>query len=489
MKRSFITTLVLIATFGVLLAWYLIYESSWRPEHDKKKEEAKKLVHVQADSIQEIQIELDRTALKTASNNKKPEDSESKTPAGNEKYRLKKMGSDWMLVEPVEDEADNSTVQSLVTSLTTAQSESTVEEQVKDLEPFGLKKPAIRITARKDSSTPAVQVSLGADTPVGYNAYVQVEGEKSVKLVNRSLKSSFDKTLWALRNKKVVKLSRHEITEVEVRNSKENFILKKDKNDNWLLVRDNIPADSGEWNKTLDAVVNMVANSVVDEQGKSSAKYGLQPPQITVTLTGDKGKKTVVLLAKASNKYFAKRADSPRIYDIVKDVIDKVNRPSNDYRSLVVAKFNRFKVKRIKLERPADPIDLEKKDPDWKLVADPNLKIDTDKVETLLTKLQDMKITRYLPESSPKLASPDLTVRLTEKDGEQLKERLTLKFGKRQNNELVVESSDYSMPFAVNEKDFNDVNMAKQSFIKTETKKEAPKTDPKAQEAKDKKAG
>ena len=237
--------------------------------------------------------------------------------------------------------------------------------------------------------------------------------------------------------------------------------------------------------------MNLQAKSFVDENGKNLAKLGLSHPFSTVTLTTSKdNKKLTLLFGKANKKFYAKRGEKPVVYEVDKDVFDKLAQPSNSYRSLALAKFNRFKVERIKLERESGGLELEKKQSDWKIVSDPQLKVDTTKVEALLTKIQDIKISKYLPDKSQSFKKSDLIMRLYETDGGKEKEKLNLKFGKRQNKEVTAENSDYSALFTIKDTDFESINVAKQNFVKVEEKK-AEKKDDKKDSAKktEKKAG
>ena len=246
MKKSFTTTLVLAGTLGVLLLWYFFYEQSVRPNRQKAEEKAKHVVQLDQNAIVEIEIERSKDLADNKNTKDKGKTPEIKptTPGAFEKIKLKKSGSDWHLVEPVEDEADNSNVQSLVSTIATTESDRTVEENPKDLEPFGLKSPVIKIRIRRDAATPVTQINIGRDTPVGYSVYAQIGGKPSVILAGKAIKTTFSKSLLDLRNKKVTSVPRSEASEIEIQNQHETFLVKKDKNDNWMLARTNIPTES-----------------------------------------------------------------------------------------------------------------------------------------------------------------------------------------------------------------------------------------------------
>jgi hypothetical protein len=467
MKKSVNGTLILFGVFAALLGWYLIFEQKVRPERNKKSEEAKNLVQVERESLQEL--EIDR---KKAGN-----------PVAYETYRLKKSGTDWNIVAPVEDEADSSTVGTLIATLTSTQSERTVEENPKDLTPFGLKDPQVKIRARKDSSSPWTEVRIGADTAVGFNAYVQVGDKPAVHTANRNLKTTFDKDLSSLRNKKLFKVARADIDSLEVQNTKESFVLSKSEGDNWVLARTGLPADSGEVNKTLNSLIDAKAKDFADDTGKDTAKFGLARPAATLTVThGRDKKKLTVLIGKAGEKYYLKHSEKPAIFEIDKDLWDRALKAASDYRNLNIAKFNRFTITKIRVEHKSDPVELVKADNDWKVPGDTAFQVDGAQVDSLLTHLQDAKATDFVPIKSVanELKSPALVIRLFEKEGDKEIEKQTFTFARR-FNQVIVTRTGLDMGMLTKPDTLVQLNVGKSSFAK---KPEEKKTEKKSDEKK-----
>jgi hypothetical protein len=241
--------------------------------------------------------------------------------------------------------------------------------------------------------------------------------------------------------------------------------MKKDDKDSWTIARDNMLADNNEWNKTLNAIVDLKATDFVSEDGTDAKKYGLASPTVKISITRSKDKSRVTLnLGKAGDKVYAQRADKPTIYEVPKDILDKVQRPGSAYRNMQLAAFNRFDVTRVKLERGKDVVELLKDAGNWTLPTEPKVKLENAKVDSLLTSLQDIKIVKY---TSGEPAVDALTIRLFEKKekdkGET--ERVVLTFGKPKNKEVLAKRGGTPSAFTIKEEDFHKLDLRKEAFL------------------------
>ncbi len=470
MKKSVNGTLILFGVFAILLGWYLIFEQKVRPERDKKQEDAKHLVQLDRESIQELEIE--RLKAPSAADKASPDASKY------EVYRLKKTGADWNLVTPVDDEADSATMGTLLAAFTSTQSERTVDENPKDLAPFGLKEPILKVRARKDSSSPWTEVRVGGDTAVGFNSYVQMGDKPAVLTASRNLKASFDKDPSALRNKKLFKISRGDINSLEVQTPRETFVLAKGEGEDWLLARQGLPADAGEVNKTLNAIVEAKAKSFADDTGKQTAKFGLSKPAATAIVTVGREKKKVTLflgrlsIPKMGDLYYVKDSEKAAIAEVEKELPERLLKPAADYRNLQIAKFNRFTVTKIRVEHKKEPVELVKKGNDWQVPGDTAFTVDGAQVDTFLTNLQDSKATDFIPMKTAQsdLKSPELVVRLFEKEGDKEVEKHTLTFGRR-FNKIVASRTGLDLAMQIKVDDYMKLNLAKPDFAKKPEKK------------------
>ncbi len=475
MKRSYFTTLGMLGAFLLLLAWYFLYEKKYKGEFTRKEDVAKQFVTLSKDQIKELIIERQKNPPSEDAETT-PEVSANAPAAQYDRIQLKRSGENWNLVAPVEDQADSSAVASLITTLTTTKQDRLVLDNPTDLALFGLKDPIVKVTIAGDTAGANTTETLliGRKTPVGFGVYVKLASKSSVYKASQSFRSALEKQPKELRSKTIFNWVRSDIGEIEV-SGKVSLILKKGEKESWTLARENLPADVNETNKILNSIIDMRATDFVSEDGKNLAGFGLEPPQLRTVLTSLKDKSRQVLsFGQMSGKTYVRKDDKPVVFEISSDTWTKLTQPPEKYRNLEVASFNRFDIKRIKIEREKEPLEFFKESSDWILPLDPNVKIDSAKVDTLLTKLQDMRLVRYAPMAkSPQ--KPQIVVRLFEKKDSNEVEKLSLRFGAAKGAEVAVEREGLGIPFFIKSEDLKPLLQTRSDYIKPEPP--PPKTD------------
>jgi len=471
MKRSFVTTLALTVVFAALVAWYFIYEKKMKVQQTASEEKLKQVVSFKSDEIGEITLERPP---------KEATDGKSAAVAP-QITKLKKTGSDWSLLEPVQDSADNGTISTMLSTLTSTKQERVVEEKPTDLTQYGLDKPKLKIEVKKDANSAPESVWIGRDTPVGSSTYAKTGASEAVYKISNSLRQSWDQEVKGLRSKNVWTINRADVSEIEVQNAKGSFILKKGDKDQWALARENLPADNSETNRTLNSLVDLKATDFVSEDGKDAANFGLGKPTARVFLAVAKDKPRLeIAFGKAKDKFYAKRSDRPIIYQVDKDTVEKMERPATAYRGTEIAIFNRFEVKRLKWEHGKETLELLKEDKGWTLPAEPTVLIDNAKVDAFLTKLQDTKISKYADGKKGGIANPELTLRAFEKADAGENERVVLSFGKKQGNLVPVSRKGLEIPFFIRDEDYKGLNPSRQDLLKVEKPAEIPSMEKKS---------
>src|SRR5689334_25370402 len=115
----FVSTAALVLVFGGLLG-YIYFLDNKAPDASTAKE--KPFASVKADDIEEVQIQ-----------------------AANDTTRLKKSGTTWSIVEPVQANADTGELSSITSSLSSFEVSRVVDDKPADLKGFGLEPPRIDV--------------------------------------------------------------------------------------------------------------------------------------------------------------------------------------------------------------------------------------------------------------------------------------------------------------------------------------------------------
>lgn len=476
MKKSFNSTLVLLGCLVLLLGWYVGYEKKFRVQSEQAEEKAKELVTLDRSTIMEIDLERLKNALT---------DAKGKTvdPSEIETIKLRRTGIDWHILAPIEYPADNTQIESLVTSAVTTKYERIVDEHPKDLDAFGLKTPLVKVTFRKDATSPAQTILLGRDTPTGTSAYMKFGDKEAVYRVSRIARTAYEKPLKDLRDKTIVNAPSGQVSEVEIQAGKESIVAKKDEKSNWQLLREGMPADAAEWNKTLNAVLDAKAKEFLDAADPKA--YGLKPPAVTVTVTKIDKSKVTATFGETKDKAYAMTGDKKVIFEVDKELLKKLKQPGSTYVDKHVAQFNRFDASRVRITKGTEGFELVKdpKKSEWSfsdqanMPADKRTTLDKPKIDTLLTNLQDMKADKFL-KGGEAVEDPSLKIEIWETTS-TAEPKVVLNL-KSEGKTVLGQRNGVNVPFALSAADYKKIDVGKKDFEKekkeTEPKKSASQT-------------
>lgn len=467
-KKNSYSTYLLLGAFAALTAWYVLYEKKIKVEQAGKADKDLILVPFERDQIQEIEI---------------TQRAQEKTPAS--VIKLKKTGSNWTITAPIEDAADEGTVGSMLTTLTTTKEERVVEEEPKDVKTYGLEDPVFKIKVSKDANH-SQEIWVGDNTQVGFSVYAKKGDAKRVLKVNRTLQTTFDKTLYDIRNKSLVTFPKIDVSEAEITGPKGNLIVRTEDKNKWTLARENMPADSNEWSKVLSAITDLRAVSVPAEKATNLAAYGLTKPFLNINLTTSKDKPRLnLLIGKVGDKVYAKRDDKAVVYEVDKAFLEKANKSGSELRDLHLANFNRFDVQHIRMEWHDNAvIDLKKVDGGkWELAdAKPDEKVDAAQVDRLLTRFLDTKVVRYLdPKTAQEQLMRRITIQLFEKKDGVEKKVTELHLGRLIKGEVFGTREGLPLAFALKDTDFDLINVTRKSLLeKAEPAEQKAAAEPKS---------
>src|SRR5882672_11201714 len=233
--------------------------------------------------------------------------------------RMEKSDKGWKLAEPVRAEGDDTVVDSLLGTLSTLKQKKDLGEE-KDLKAFGLDQPRLEVALKLDGGKD-LGLQIGIDNGFDGTLYVKKHGEATVRVIDAYQKTSFEKTAFDLRDKRVAHLDDGaEVKRIEATGVKWPYTLEKD-GTVWKLR--GAPADGAAADRIASAVKSLWATAVASEAAKGLKEFGLDKPRATIRLSVVAGTDTYTRMVQigqaksgaASPKTFAKRDDSPVVLE------------------------------------------------------------------------------------------------------------------------------------------------------------------------------
>ena len=357
-------TTVLLIVFVALSAYVYFTEYRGKEARQQQEEAKKKAFQVEQKDITEISLV-----------------SPGGTIAG-----LKKAEKQWQFTSPSGVEADPDEWDMLASNIPKIERAETVSENAQDLTPFGLKEPALKVSA-KTAGGKTIEISFGSENPKKTFNYAKL-ADNNVFLTPSSSARLFTKTVSDLRNKRVLELETESIDAVKIAEGSKTIELQKS-GDHWELKKPiDAKADDGEITTFLNSIRFARASSF-PEPPVDAKNAGLDQPGIRITLHDGKAKADRVLLigkTAQADKYYARDASRDPIFIIEKEISDKARRAIFDWRDKSIAAIDRNKVEEVEIQRGEGKSSFKKDGADWKL-AD-GRKLQWEKVSGMLNSLE-----------------------------------------------------------------------------------------------------
>jgi len=341
LRSLIVSTVVLLALMGTLY---------WS-EHRKPKEETT----VSADSSPAI-LKLDEASITRVDLKKKD------TPA----IMLAKDGSgSWQITEPKKLSADQSMVSSMVSTLSSLQSERVVEDKASDLNAYGLAQPAIEVDlTEKDSKNQ--KLLIGDDTPTGSAAYAMLTGDPRVFTIASYNKTSFDKSVNDLRDKRLLTAAADKITRLDLVKNNQTIEFGRDK-DEWQILKPKpLRADTFEVGnlvqKLTDARMDIGGSDASAKDAASAFAHGT--PVATAKVTDLAGTQELQV-RKDKDTYYAKSSVVEGEYKVDSSLGQALDKGLDDFRNKKVFDFGFADPDKIEMHNGSKALFLSRSGADW----------------------------------------------------------------------------------------------------------------------------
>src|SRR5579862_3497734 len=327
---------------------------------------------------------------------------------------LSKSGSEWKITEPKPFAADQTTVSSMLSTISSLNSERVVEDKGADLQRYGLEHPSLELdVTEKDNKTH--QLLLGDATPTGSAVYASLTGDPRVFTIAEYHKTSVDKSLNDLRDKRLLTLSADKVSRVEIAGKNGDIEFGRNKNEWQILKPKPMRADSvtvGELvGKLTDARMDLSASDASAKESDSAFAKG--SPVATVKVT-DESATEQLQIRKSKDLYYAKSSVVEGAYKLDSAVADALNKKLEDFRNKKLFDFGYADPNKLEIHTDSKAHFLVSSGEDW---WENGKKMDEDSVRSLLSALRDLSADKFV-DSGFKV--PEIEATVTSDDGKRI---------------------------------------------------------------------
>lgn len=327
----------------------------------------------------------------------------------------KNSSGEWQILEPQLLPADQSAVSGLVGTLASLNSERLVEDKAANPAEYGLTQPALQIEV-SEKSNKSQKLLVGDDTPTGGANYVQLSGDPRVFTIASYTRSSLDKGLTDLRDKRLITFSPDKISRVELTEKGHGIEFGRNQ-DAWQILQPKpMRADSVAVGDLVRQLTDARMDTSDTGSADASSAYAKAAPVATAKLTTESGTQQLEI-RKAKDTYYAKSSAVAGAYKIDSAVGKAVEKNLDDFRNKSLFDFGFTTPNRIEIHSGQKSYALTRGsagEEDW---WSNGKKMDAASVDDVISKLRDLSAASF-PNSD--FSNPTIELVVTSDGGKRV---------------------------------------------------------------------
>jgi hypothetical protein len=348
-----------------------------------------------------------------------------KTKAG--EIELAKKDEHWSLEKPFKARGNDQSVGDLISKASNAQADSFVAD-ASNLASYGLQEPRGTVSLTKTDSKEPVVLQIGNDVPKEKEKiYAKVSTRDAVMIVPKAVEKLLDTKPNDVRDRNLVRFTPDIVDRINIESpGKEKIVLAR-KGESWVRKVDgkDVPINVAAASRLLADLQNQQVMNFVADVASELPKYGLDQPQVTITLSSYSSENTAetkagekpivsILFGKADGEnVFAKLDDEPFVVSVSQTLLSTAMTDPLQWQPLAIYGNKPEDITSLEIAREGQPtLTLERdKDKKWDL-AKGDGKVNQTNVQSLVNTLASLRAVRWVgaKNSDQGLALPKTTV-------------------------------------------------------------------------------
>jgi uncharacterized protein DUF4340 len=379
------------------------------------------------------------------SNHRKPSDHSSKASADTpptilkldqssiEKLELKKKDApaivlakqssgDWRIAEPKPLRADQSAVSGMLADVSSLNSERLVDDKAANLAPFGLDEPALELDiSLKDNQSQ--RLLIGNNTPTG-SVYAALANAPRVFTIASYTKTSLDKSLNDLRDKRLLPVSADKVSQIELIRKGEDIEFGRNK-DAWQILKPKpYRADGTQVSDLLNKLTDAKMDLAGSDAGDAGSAFAKSSPVATAKLTDESGTQELQV-RKSKDTYFAKSSAIDGAYKVTSDLGKALDKNVDDFRNKKLFDFGYSDPNKIELHSGSKAYFLTRGTGGYDDWWSNGKKMDSS-ADTVVSDIRDLSASKFVDSG---FSNPTIDLTVTSDDGKRIEKVAIAKSG------------------------------------------------------------
>lgn len=366
-----------------------------------------------------------------------------KTPGG--EMELQKQGDHWQIVKPLRARADDQKVNDLIAQITTSRIAQFVADDAGDLHPYGLAEPRATVTIFTNDDKSAAGAS-GQILQIGGSpekekdqVYVRFTPRKFVYTLPNKIESILNTKPNDLRDRHLVRFDQNQLDRITIDAPGKNKTVLARKDQNWTIVnRNNRPANPAEARRLLDLLSGEQVTNFVADVASELPRYGLDKPQLTVTLSafasentaetaaGEHPLATIAFGKIEGDNVFARVGEEPFVVAVRRSILESIFVDPTAWQDLTIFSFKPEQIHKLSILTDREQTLIRGTNNQWQWVTGSG-PINTANLQSLLNTLGSLHATRWVANAPANtFQKPQLVISFTTAPDDKAEHKLTV---------------------------------------------------------------
>lgn len=349
-----------------------------------------------------------------------------KSPAG--EMELKKEADHWGIVKPLRARADDQKVNDLIAQVTNASVVQFVASDDGDLHPYGLAEPrgAITLFAEGDKQGAMLQIGTSPEKKPA-EVYVRFAPRHAVYTLPKKLDGLLALRPDDLRDRHLVRFDDEQLDRITIDAPGRTKAVLARKGEGWTIANhDNKPADNTEAHRLVEILHSVLVSKFVSAVASDLGKYGLDHPQLQVTLSsfasentaetkaGERPLASIVFGKEEDGNVYARLDDEPFIVSVKSELLGQIFADPLRWQTVDIFNFKPAQVHRLSVVTDQERSVVRGPNDTWIWAAGTG-EINQVNVRSLLNTLSTLRAIRWVGATVPEqgLENPGIVVTFT----------------------------------------------------------------------------
>jgi hypothetical protein len=349
-----------------------------------------------------------------------------KTQAG--EMELQEKNEHWDIVKPLRARADDQKVGDLIAQVTTAHIEQFVADDRGDLNSYGLAQPRGSITLFAENDKQGQTLSIGSEPEKQKEqVYVRLSSRGFVYTLPKKIEELLNAKPNDVRDRHLVRFDEKILDRITIDAAGKGKVVLARKGEEWTIAnRNNAPANSAEVRRLIDTLKNDQVTRFVEDVASNLPKYGLDKPQMQITLSsfasentaetkaGEQPFATIAFGKIEGNDVYARIGEEPFVVAVRKQILDKIFTDPLQWQELSIFNFKPEQIHRLTVQTENELSLVRGANNQWTWAKDTG-EINQTNVQSLLNTLSILHAVRWVGATTPQhgFEKPQVAVTFT----------------------------------------------------------------------------